>query len=678
MELEKHGELQFLVLVTNLLLTRLLKMKKVIGICLLLCARSSSFHMSSSRNSQRVSLPNFFEHNTRRGDVAVTALCLSRKISSDHEYKKKRPRRNMPNSRTSKNSPIDMYAASQKLHAFTKSDRPDAAEQAEAIFQSIPSPNTVTYNNLINFYAERGNAENSFNVFHQMQSDFESGINYDGGPDIFTHNLLLKALLNSKWPDAIEKAENIISTIPSPNSVTYTLLMNIYTQYGSIDKAVNLFYQMQLDFESGKNTDCRPNMHTYTAVLNALQRSTLLDATEKAEHIFSKISLPVTATYNALINNYARSGDFEKAQNLLRRVNSDFESGKNKDCRPDMRTYNIILHALLKSKRPDSFEKAEHIFNTILFPDTVTYNTFISIYGQKGDFENALNLFHRMQSDFLSGNNCDCCPDTQTYNTILSVLQKSDVPDVIEKAKQIFDATLMPDTVTYSTLIDNYAQKGEVDIPLNFLNQMQSDFESGKNNNCCPDKRTYNTILKALLKSNRPDAAEKAEQIFSMVQSPDKFTYNTLINIYGQNGDVENALNLFHQMQTSFESGKNAGCRPDMHAYSSVLNILQKSKLPDAAEKAKQIFETVPYPNTIVYTAFLNIYANRGMGKDAISLIRRMQSDFESGKNRNCRPNNVTKKVLEKALRIANDSSLEKDARDVLEWFRKRPSGPRS
>jgi hypothetical protein len=63
------------------------------------------------------------------------------------------------------------------------------------------------------------------------------------------------------------------------------------------------------------------------------------------------------------------------------------------------------------------------------------------------------------------------------------------------------------------------------------------------------------------------------------------------------------------------------------------------------------------------------------MVADAVSLTRRMQSDFESGKNRSCSPDEVTKHTLMKALCSVNDQALVKEAQDVLQWFRQRGIG---
>jgi pentatricopeptide repeat protein len=148
---------------------------------------------------------------------------------------------------------------------------------------------------------------------------------------------------------------------------------------------------------------------------------------------------------------------------------SNFESGKNKECRPTMHTHSTILHAVLKSNRSDAVEIAEKIFGAIPLPNTVTYSTLINIYARKGDVEISLRLLHQMQLDFQSGKNTECRPSLQTYNIILKALQKSNRSDTVEMAEKIFSAILLPDTVTYTTLINIYAQQGSVEKAMKLL-----------------------------------------------------------------------------------------------------------------------------------------------------------------------------------------------------------------
>jgi pentatricopeptide repeat protein len=565
-----------------------------------------------------------------------------------------------------------LHLESVAIDAWSKSDDPHAPKRARQIFDAMEEPDVVAYNSLCNTYSAVGDVDEVFLLYQKMEADYDTGKNKDCLPNMQTYVIILNALQKSNRKDAVEKAEQIFNAIPSPNSVTYNTLLNIYAQSGDVEKALNLLQRKQSDYDTGENKKCCPNTNTYATVLNALQKSNRPDAVEKAEQIFNAIPSPNTITFCTLLNIYAQRGDVEKALSLVNQMQSDYDSGKNKKCRPTLQTYNIILNALQKSNLSDAVMKAEHIFNAIPLPNTITYCTLLNMYAQRGDVEKALSLVNQMQSDYDAGKNKDCRPNMHTYNTILNALQKSNRTDATEKAEQIFNALPLPNAITYDTLLNMYAQKGDVVKALSLVKQMQSNYESGKNKECCPNMHTYNTILNALQKSNRKDAVEKAEQIFNAIPLPNTITCNTLLKMYARTGDVEKALTLLQRMQSDHDSEKNKDCCPNIHTYNTILNVLQKSNLSDVAETAEQIFNALPSPNTVTYNILINIYAERGKGKDAVSLACRMQSDYESGKNRNCLPSDVTKKSVLKALRISNDRALKNDARDILEWFRER------
>jgi hypothetical protein len=64
------------------------------------------------------------------------------------------------------------------------------------------------------------------------------------------------------------------------------------------------------------------------------------------------------------------------------------------------------------------------------------------------------------------------------------------------------------------------------------------------------------------------------------------------------------------------------------------------------------------------------LYAEKRSGQKAVELARHMLATFHAGTNPNCQPNRVTKTILVKALFNARNSDLDKQAHDILEWFR--------
>jgi pentatricopeptide repeat protein len=545
------------------------------------------------------------------------------------------------------------------------------ADMAKRLDDDSLRPNLACYTTLMKAYMLRpksGFALEANAILDRLRSE----ANYVLQPAKerqYLENMVIDAWSKSNDPDALNRARQIFNAMEEPNSVAYNSLCNLYAEVGDIDEVFRLYEAMQADFDSGMNTTCCPDVHTYATILKALQKSNRPDAIEKAEQVFKLIPLPNTITYTTLINIYAQRGRVEQAFDLFNKMQSEFDSGKNKDCRPGIYTYAGILNALQKSNRSDAAEKAEQIFHAIPSPNTVLYTTLINIYARKGDVEKAISLLETMKSDFESGKNLNCCPAMHTYAILMIALQTSHRSDAVERALQMIRAIPSPNTVLYNTLLNMYAHNGDIEKASDLVRRMQSDFDTGKNTECCPDMHSYNTILKGLLTSTLSNATEEAEQVFNTIPSPDTITYTTLLSIYARNGDAEKALVLFDRMRSDFDSGTNKSCCPNTRTLVAVFTALQKSTIPNAAEKAEQIISSIPLPDTATYNALLNFYAECGMGQNVVSVTRRMQSDFDSGKNPNCEPDVTTRSTLLRAFQMKGDDALENEGQALIGWF---------
>jgi pentatricopeptide repeat protein len=467
--------------------------------------------------------------------------------------------------------------------------------------------------------------------------------------------IVMNAYAKRKSPAALKRVEEIVKAMEEErlqqtsastqlNYFTYNTLMNAYVgvlRQQSVTAVQQTIERMQTLSERFEDKSLRPNLVSYSILVKAciLERQ-------------PGFAVKVNAVLDQLKSDTYYAEQPEKDKWYI-------------EC--------LAMDAWSKSGDQQAPKRARHIFDAMIKPNTVAYNTLCNIYAKIGNVNEVFRLYQKMQTDFESGKNKECRPDMHTFGTVLNALQKSDCSDAAEKAEQIFHLISSPNTVAYSTLLNIYAQKGDVEKALNVLRRMQAEIASGKNKDSLPDVPTYNTMLVALLKSGRSDAAEKAEQIFNAISLPDTITYNTLMNIYASKGDADKVLNLVERMQSDFNAGKNKNCCPTMPTYAHVLNALQKSNRSDAAEMAERIFNALSSPTTVVCNILLNIYAEHGKYQDAIALTRRMQSEFDSGTNRHCPPDDTTHNTLVKALQIANDRALANKARDVIEWFRKQP-----
>lgn len=92
-------------------------------------------------------------------------------------------------------------------------------------------------------------------------------------------------------------------------------------------------------FREMKSVGCKPNICTYTALVNAFAREGLC---EKAEEVFEEMQQaghePDVYAYNALMEAYSRAGLPQGASEI-------FSLMEHMGCEPDRASYNILVDA---------------------------------------------------------------------------------------------------------------------------------------------------------------------------------------------------------------------------------------------------------------------------------------------------------------------------------------------
>jgi pentatricopeptide repeat protein len=536
------------------------------------------------------------------------------------------------------------------IEAWIKSDDPAGLERARDIFNGITYPDTRCYGDIIAAYIQRNKIEDATLLLNQMLESFNTGANRTCEPTNPFYIQLLSTLQKSRNADALKNAEKFFSLITFPDTVCYTILMDMYTKHGRPEAALELFQKMLSEYESGRNTSCSPSPNTYSTVLVAMEKAHL--TVEEAVSLVASMRSPDSFVYNNLLNMYANSDKFDHAFSLFRKMKADFESGVNDQCRPDTVTFNTLLKAVQKSSSQDLVENAEFMFESMKSDaDRISYATMLRIYAKSQRMDKAMSLFKRMTEEDGSGRKTKSQPDVLVYNTMLDLLKNSEEPNAVRFAMDVFSSIEAPDVVTYNTMLNILANRGYTDEAIELFNRMNSDFESGQNKGCRPSPSTYNTLLKAFKKSKRSDAVASAAKLFSSIPYPDTFSYNTLISIYARRGNVDKALSLLDDMKAS------QTCKPDVITYNTVLSAFAKSWDSAIVPQAERFFESIAIPNTKSYHTLLDVYKKHGLADEAKALVHRMRNEYDTKRNRTCQPNAWTSESLNEAIRNSQTKS---------------------
>ncbi|KAJ6734058.1 PENTATRICOPEPTIDE REPEAT-CONTAINING PROTEIN [Salix purpurea] len=107
-----------------------------------------------------------------------------------------------------------------------------------------------------------------------------------------------------------------------------------------------------------------------------------------------------------------------------------------------------------------------------------------------------------------------------------------------------------------------------------------------------------------------------AHNIFTQIQSPNVFTWNTMIRGYAESENPKPAIELYHHMQL----------KPDTHTYPFLLKAV--SKVVDVKfESAYKVFELMPEKDIVAWNSVINGFALNGKPNEVLTLYKRMGSE---------------------------------------------------
>jgi pentatricopeptide repeat protein len=255
----------------------------------------------------------------------------------------------------------------------------------------------------------------------------------------------------------------------------------------------------------------------------------------------------------------------------------------------------------------------------------------------------------------------------------------------IKKAREVFDEMHQQDLFSWTSMIAGYAQNCEGEEAMGLFRQMRLA-------GLMPDLKTLASVLPAcaimaalrqgmeihaeiirrgfglalFVASALVDmyakcgSIEKARRLFEKLQQRDVLAWTVMIAGHAQNGQADQALELFEQMQ-------EAGFRPDSKTFTSVLpacanlaaleygteiheRIIQSGLQSDVVvvnalidmygkcgslKKARELFDNMHERDVVSWTSMISGYALHGYGNEALGLFEQMKP---SGVN----PNHIT------------------------------------
>lgn len=390
-------------------------------------------------------------------------------------------------------------------------------------------------------------------------------------------------------------------------------------------------------------------------------------------------------------------------------------SAKNKDLTEGVRLHDDILKRGLLRRCSDAlafmyancgaFSKAKELLYAYHSKDLFSWTALIAGYARQGLYQDSLNCFQKLQSEGLS-------PDAVTFASILKACGNLKAADMgknihdeiarqgllgndivlgsalvymyakcgaLASAQQVLEELPTRNVVSWSALIAGYAQEGQGEQALHCFERMQREGFS-------PDEVTFVCVLKAcgtigavdkgeqiheviarqgLLDNNivlgsalvdmyaKFGALTKAQQILEEMPSRNVVSWSALIAGYAQEGQGEQALSCFKQMQRE-------GLSPNAITFASILkacgsigdiergeqiydevarqgllgkNVILGTAVVDmyvkcgALAKAQKVLEELPYRDSVSWSALITGLSHQGQGEQALKCFQQMLSE---------------------------------------------------
>ncbi|XP_059077803.1 pentatricopeptide repeat-containing protein At2g13600 [Cryptomeria japonica] len=392
-------------------------------------------------------------------------------------------------------------------------------------------------------------------------------------PDTFLWNNVLN--MYAKCGD-LKDARRVFDKMPQRSIISWTSMINAYSQGRKAGEALNIFEQMQ-------HEGIEPNHYTYSSIIKACASlgQKALDRGRYVHDLILRTGFELdVVVMNALVDMYAKCGSIWDARQVF-----DKMSERN------VVSWNSMIVGYCQK---GNVGEAMKLFSQMPELDMFSLNTMIAGLAQNGFEDEALKFYVQMQEMGMK-------PDKFTFS---SVLRACTSLAALEHGKQIHGHIILTglesDITGVTALVDMYAKCTNLENAQKLFSKLsnQSLVSKREPTAICDSRHPY-----------------EAMEFDSGRTKPNIVSWNAMVAGYSQNGCGDKALNLFYQMQQE-------NLEPDHFTFGSVLRAC--GSVFDV-EKGKQIhnyiIKTGYEADIIVGSALVDMYAKCKIMADACKVF---------------------------------------------------------
>lgn len=283
------------------------------------------------------------------------------------------------------------------------------------------------------------------------------------------------------------------------------------------------------------------------------------------------------------------------------------------------------LHSLIVSNGPDfssvlgdrlirlfascgSLLEANLAFCNIAKPNILAWQAIISAHATHGQSDRALELYHEMHQDGIQANKFIFPCILKACGSSGAIGQGKLIHGLISHSK------LDSDVIVGSSLVDMYAKCGH-------LNEARKVFDELPNRNVV----SWAAMITGYAQHGH---GQSALVLFEEMQwvgvKPDKVTFLCILKACGSIGDIRQGKLIHNQIiRSELES--------DVVLANTIVDMYAKC---GDLEQARKVFDKLPEPSVVSWTAMITRYVQNGQSVLALELLEKMQIE-------GTKPNNI-------------------------------------
>ncbi|KAK9144949.1 hypothetical protein Sjap_004852 [Stephania japonica] len=547
----------------------------------------------------------------------------------------------------------DVFAASALLDLYVKCG---CFWDACKVFDKMPERNEITWNAMVYGLARSGYWREALEGLDVMG---ESGIEE---VKVTSWNAIMAGCVScGEGVLAFETLRRMLvsGSRTKPNNATFNTLLDVIPTDVSLIQLKELhgFVLKQLDVVGMNYVD-------YDRLCSSIVAGYAFHGSMvSASRLFDGINLKTSQLWISMISGFIECDQSQEAfwvfRNMIVQYDGEFNALSKvpltlllPECNPTSLTAleihghayragfeanTSVCNALMAMyARRGNIELAERIFLTNPDKDIVSWNTLISSYANKGDFDKAFNLFYQMYSDHLQ-------PDEFTLSSIISgcgtlgahrqgvgihgytikvgfydghLVTQNSVLDMYGKcgcivdARNLFDDMTYKDNVSWNTMISCYGINALPHEAFSLFHEMQVQ-------GWRPNRVTFIALLSAC--SHAGLVADALHFLENMTTNygivPDVEHYACVVDTLGRAGKLNEAYNLINNMPV----------KPDDCVWGALLSACRiHGNVPLAEVAATRLIELKPkHPGYHVLLS--NIYKDASQWNEAVQVRAAMK-----------------------------------------------------